>query len=324
MSIRLPLLGLACALALVCVPSALSVAGSSFKVTSTLDGKSVLPHRIHWNGFATLPVGQLREIDFLIDGKVDWKEDKAPYTFADDGGYLVTSWLSPGRHRFAVRAIANDGRTATDTVVARVLAPPRVPVALAGTWSRTIADTSGAPAPGTKGNPTSTLVPPGMWRITFLPQWIRDTFPCTSSPCTYDTTSGAGGLFDDDWTPGAKTFSVQGEVTTHIFQDTDRLAGWWCRDLGPTGNLQLVGDRQQADVDAGRRARRLRNPRFHLGRNLDPGRSVAGSGVRVNYRSGGGADGGRVDPGGDAFARRADLPDESWERQRHCAPVSIA
>jgi hypothetical protein len=243
MSIRLPLLGLACAVALVCVPSALSVAGSSFKVRSTLDGKTVLPHRIHWNGLPSLPAADIKEVDFLIDGKVAWSEDKAPYTFADDGGYLVTSWLSPGKHRFVVRAITNDGQTATDTVVARVLPPPKVPAALAGTWQRKIADTSGAPAPGSKGNPTSTLVPPGTWRISFLPQWIRDTFPCSDSPCTYNSSTGAGGLFNDDWTPGAKTFSVQGEVTTHIFQDTDRLAGWWCETWGPpaTYNWSVSG-----------------------------------------------------------------------------------
>jgi hypothetical protein len=206
-------------------------------VTSTLDGKKVLPHRIHWLGMTTLPGSQIKEVDFLIDGRVAWIEHKAPYVYSDnDGphlGYLVTSWLSPGMHRFAVKAVAVDGRTGTDTVIARVLPPSVVPTALAGTWTRTITDVSGAPAVNTPGNP-GTLTPPGRYTITFEARWIHDVFPCDTSPCRFNPKTGAGGEFVSDWTPAATTFQVRGPVTFRVFHDTDRLGGWWCWMDGPS------------------------------------------------------------------------------------------
>jgi len=221
------------AIAAVLAAAAAAAPSEPFKVTSTLDGKSVLPHRIHWYGFTTLPALQVKRVEFLIDGKSLWTELRAPYTFADERGYLVTSWLTPGVHAFTVRATAVDGRRAEDTVRARVLPPAAVPAALAGTWRRTIADTSGAPAPGSGENPTDTLTPPGTYRITFDRRWIHDEFPCTNSPCTYNSNTGAGGELNTDWIPGPSRFSVLGSVTTHMAKATDRLAGWWCETWGP-------------------------------------------------------------------------------------------
>jgi len=206
---------------------------ATFKVASTLDGKTVLPHRIRWRALPTLPQAQMKEVDFLIGGRVAWIEPKAPYSYSDDEGFLVTSFLTPGRHRFAVRAVATDGRRATDTVTARVLPAPMPPAALQGTWERTIPDTSGAPAPGSAGNPTDTLTPPGTYRLTFERRWIHDVFPCTTTPCRFVPKTGAGGEFTSDWTPGTRTFSVRGAVTFRVFHDTDRLAGWWCNPGGP-------------------------------------------------------------------------------------------
>ena len=37
---------------LVLVPATAAQTGGGFKVTSTLDGKPVLPHRIHWLGLS--------------------------------------------------------------------------------------------------------------------------------------------------------------------------------------------------------------------------------------------------------------------------------
>jgi hypothetical protein len=210
----------------------------SFKVTSTIDGKTVLPHRIHWYAQTTLPGSQIKEVEFLVDGRVAWIEHYAPYTYAEGGGYLVTSWLAPGQHRFEVRAVAKDGRTAIDTVIARVLPAPKVPAALAGTWHRKITDTSGAPSPGSAGNPTDTLTPPGTYTITFERSWIHDVFPCTTSPCRFIAATGAGQLFDSDWTPGPKTFYVQGEVTFRVSNNSQRLAGWWCETWGPSATYK--------------------------------------------------------------------------------------
>jgi hypothetical protein len=73
--------------------SALAAGGirKPFTVGSTLDGKTALPHRIHWTAHPTLPASRLNGVDFLIDGKVRWVEVNAPYTYGDDGNWLVTS-----------------------------------------------------------------------------------------------------------------------------------------------------------------------------------------------------------------------------------------
>jgi len=126
---------------LICLVAASLAAASSggetarrFVVTSTLDGKSVLPHRIRWRAQPSLPSSQVSKVEFLIDGKVSWNEQNPPYTYGDDSNWLVTSWLSPGRHRFTVRARAKDGRTALRTTTARVLSAPLPPAQLIGTW----------------------------------------------------------------------------------------------------------------------------------------------------------------------------------------------
>ena len=105
-----------------------------FVVNSTLDGKNVLPHRIRWRGVPKLAAAQISKVEFLIDGKLRWDEENPPYTYGDDTNWLVTSWLSPGRHTFTVRAKAKDGRTALRTTIARVVAAPPPPAELSGSW----------------------------------------------------------------------------------------------------------------------------------------------------------------------------------------------
>jgi hypothetical protein len=224
------------------VANSIGAAGSTtFKVASTLDGKTVLPHRIHWLGLPKLAPAQVKEVDFLVDGKVRWIEHHPPYVYGDDDGhqhrgYLVTSWLSPGKHRFTVQAVASDGRRASDTVVARVLPTPEVPAELAGTWQRTIDDTSAAPKPKSTGDPTETLTPPGRYQLTFDRRWIFDVFPCDTTPCRFNEKTGGGNEFVSDWTPNATTFRVDGTVTFRVGHNTDRLysAGSWCWRDGPS------------------------------------------------------------------------------------------
>jgi hypothetical protein len=202
-----------------------SSAKQTFNVASTLDGKTVLPHRIHWVARPAVPASQIREVDFLIDGRQAWIERKPPYTYAEGGGFLVTSWLTPGKHRFSARAVRFHGAPETDTVVACVPPPPQVPAALAGTWQRRITNATGAPAPESAGNPTGTLTPPGRYRITFERRWIHDEFPCSTSPCTYDRATGAGTEFDSDWNPGLTGQSGDGKLRGREFlQVRHRLA----------------------------------------------------------------------------------------------------
>jgi hypothetical protein len=153
----------ACAIATTSAPA---VGGSKpLKVTSTLDQKRVLTLRTRWLAYPNKPASQISEVDYLIDGKVRWIEHFAPYNYGSDDfhghlGYLVTTWLAPGRHTFTARAKAKNGQTATDTVVARVIPAPRPPAALAGKWTRTVtaADLTKAGKEGPPG---------GRWTLVF-------------------------------------------------------------------------------------------------------------------------------------------------------------
>lgn len=152
MSMRVWLLAVMSLACVIAVSSALAGrAAERFEVTSTLDGKRVLPHRILWLAYPKLPGSKIARVEFLIDGKVRWVERIKPYTYGghdDPDNYLVTSWLAPGRHRFMVRAVANDGRKATDTVVARVLPSPSPPAELADTgWERNVTQPEAGDAP---------------------------------------------------------------------------------------------------------------------------------------------------------------------------------
>ena len=75
----------------------------------------------------------MSEVDFLIDGKLGWVEHVTPYFYGSDANYLVTSFLTPGKHVFTVRAIDVRGHVATDTVTATAPQAPSPPAALAGT-----------------------------------------------------------------------------------------------------------------------------------------------------------------------------------------------
>lgn len=133
----------------------LTIQKTSFAVASTLSGKHVLPHRIHWLGTPSLPPSAIREVEFLIDGKPSWVEHHSPYTYGYDGNYLVTSWMKPGLHTFTVVAVATNGRRATIATRARTPAPRPPPSALAGHWHRKL---SKAEASGSG--------PSGIWTLT--------------------------------------------------------------------------------------------------------------------------------------------------------------
>jgi len=174
----------------VLVASTLAIAVSSalaggaaqpFKVTSTLDGQKVLPLRTHWIVRPQIGAANVQEVDYLIDGKVRWIEHSPPYNYGGDDhgrnlGFLVTTWLSSGRHRFTAQVKTMDSTRASDTVVARVLPAPPPPVALAGTWTRTM-----TPEDQKKSDPKfgrDNVPPAGVWRLVFdqVGAWELDPF----------------------------------------------------------------------------------------------------------------------------------------------------
>ena len=145
--------------------------------TSTLDGRTALPHRIHWQAFPSGPSFDVSEVDYLIDGKQVWVEHIAPYFYGDDSNYLVTSFLTPGKHVFTVRAIDVGGHVATDTVTATVPQAPSPPAALAGTWKRFVK--SVGPASSCTPGPCP---PPGYWSLVISSVgWYEGQFPVTRS-----------------------------------------------------------------------------------------------------------------------------------------------
>ena len=140
----------------------------ALSITSDIDGKKVLPERSRWLAYPSVPAAQVAKVDFLIDGKLRWVEHSAPYNYGSDDyhghlGYLFTSWLAGGNHRFTARVTTKAGKTASDTVVARVVPAPAPPASLAGTWERTVTQQD-----LTKSDPQFGGAPPaGAWQLVF-------------------------------------------------------------------------------------------------------------------------------------------------------------
>jgi hypothetical protein len=220
----------------------------SFKVTSTLDGKKVLPHRIHWFAFPNMSASRVAEVDFLIDGKLSWIEHHAPYAYGYNANYLVTSWLAPGAHHFTVRAIATDGSRATDSTVARVLPTPPPPSQLADTrWKRTLT------AAQAHGQPHGTWVlsinrvgwkikvPPigaNLIDVGYLsPGLLELRGGIWTKPPPANNPEEGNGWCDEPFQPVRYRWSVQGGALTLTLAGPKRcdgqsviLAGEWSRD----------------------------------------------------------------------------------------------
>jgi hypothetical protein len=225
MSLRTFFVATGCLVAVIATSSAL--AGSeaqSFKVTSSLDGKTVLPLRIHWIGRPQVALSKVKELDFLIDGRLGWVEHGAPYVYADDGNWLVTSFLTPGKHTFVVRMLTTDGRESIDTVHARVVAAPAPPAPLAGTWERTV--TADDVTKATSGQPP----PPGSWKIA-----IRSKGWVMTDP------QGGGGMFDVAYRT-ATTLQMRPTIETPPFPNPSN--GGFCDDTDPlwTWTVSLSND----------------------------------------------------------------------------------
>ena len=135
MTPRKRLLALVLLAGVVAVSSALAGrSDTGFTVTTTLDGKTVLPVRSQW--IATPQNAQnVGEVDYFIDGFHAWTEHKAPYYYGSDNNRLVTTFLKPGLHTFMVRATTTDNQVANDSVKAQVVAPPPPPARFTGTWT---------------------------------------------------------------------------------------------------------------------------------------------------------------------------------------------
>jgi hypothetical protein len=228
------LLAAVCATALGLLAPAIASAAAPFTVASTLDGKTVLPRHLRWVAMPTLSPRQIDRVEFRIDGKIRWVEKDAPYVYSEDEngqhkGYLVTTWLTPGRHRFSVRVVAGT-RSATDTVTARVLPAPDVPAALAGTWQRNVP----GPVPADPDAASTSPAPGGIYTITFDRRWVKEKNPGTYRPMTSDAQVCNGCVELEDFVAGPSTLQVWGAVTTNLITASNPVGGWWCFADGPT------------------------------------------------------------------------------------------
>ena len=177
-----------------------STSGSAFGVASTLHGLTELPHRIHWEATPSGSVNDVKEVDFLIDNQLAWVEHNAPYFYADDGNWLVTSFLKPGAHTFVTKAIAADERTAVERVTATVDAAPEPPAGLAGRWSRTVQGSD-----------------PGVWHVTINTiGWL------------FDDPHGGGQNQDAEY-PAPGKVRIQAAIVEPPFGEYDR-GGFFCVD----------------------------------------------------------------------------------------------
>jgi hypothetical protein len=220
------ILALTCAALL--VPALAEAKTKRPTVTSTLDGKTVLPHRVRWIAFPHLNGQDVKEIAFLIDGKVRWLPDELPWTYSGTGGFLVTSFLTPGLHRFTVRVKSSDGRIAIDTVRARVIPTPEPPAPLAGKWQRNVPN----PVPPDAGATGDSSVPAGVWTLIFERRFAETIAPGTFDPVESQNT-GFGYILDSDYTPKATSFHIAGAVSIQALHDEDQRGGWWCNPGGP-------------------------------------------------------------------------------------------
>lgn len=176
-------------------------ANTALKVTTTMAGFRMksLPLAMQWDAGASVPDSDIESVQFFIDGNLSLTPRDAPYVYggrsnAGAAGRFVTTWLKPGPHTFTTTIKTRDGRTASETVVANVVAPPPPLAALAGGWERvvTTADSQAAvsAANNVSDGPFEEEVLNRPWRMVFdeAGLWVLNPHP--NATLKYVTTRG--------------------------------------------------------------------------------------------------------------------------------------
>jgi hypothetical protein len=191
---------------------------------------SQLPTRVRWIAKPSVPEAEVKQVDFLIDGTLRGVELQAPYNYGSDDfhghlGWLVTSFLTPGPHKFTAQAKLKDGRIATNTVVATVAPAPAPPAALAGHWKRKVTDREiGRQQPDAVGD-----LPSGVWTLIFDRAGVWELDPKTSGIAEHARISPRTLRIDAGlWL----TPAMDGHTTSRRYGHTD-LGAFFCREDGP-------------------------------------------------------------------------------------------
>jgi hypothetical protein len=202
--------------------------------------------RVRWIAKPSVSETQVKEVDFLIDGTLRGIELQAPYNYGSDDfhhhlGWLVTSFLTPGQHKFTAQAKLNDGRTASNTVLATVSRAPAPPAGLAGHWKRNVTDRQIR-----REQPDA--VPSGVWKLVFERAGVWALDPKTSGIAEHAVISRSTLHVDAGlWI----TPNVDGHTTTNRYGHPD-LGANFCREDGPPGTRRRRARRASTGWRRGR------------------------------------------------------------------------
>ena len=135
------------------------------EITSSIREGAELTDPVRWQaGFRGLSAGDVSEVRFLIDGKVEHVERLEPFEFAGTHNLLLPGTLAPGSHTFAVDARLLDGGRLTAASTAKVSrrAQP-IPAAVVGKWTRTVAPAEVGRTEGFRKPEYGEPLPVGRW-----------------------------------------------------------------------------------------------------------------------------------------------------------------
>jgi hypothetical protein len=134
---------------------------SHISASSSIPAGAKLRGALRWTAKPE-PDDVVAKVDFLIDGKLQWTEENAPYVFNDQ--QLLATWLL-GPHTLAVRAETFDGKTAQSAAQVTVSDPPTVPDALVGTFERRVTQNDISRTASEPGRDPSATAPTGVWTL---------------------------------------------------------------------------------------------------------------------------------------------------------------
>ena len=142
-------------------------------VLSSITDGAVLSDPVAWTA---QPVGvansdPVDRVEFSIDGRVRWTEDKTPYFFNDDYNHLYPWVLGEGPHHLAVRIITVAGRSASTSAQVTVSGQQQ-PAALTGTYARTVTPADIRRTQPFRDEPPGQVLPVGGWRLRIAPDGV--------------------------------------------------------------------------------------------------------------------------------------------------------
>ena len=133
-------------------------------LSSTIGDGAHLSRVVTWRAEVE-PARDVTTVDFIVDGRRLWEEQKPPYVFNDDHQLLAPWLLGNGKHTLEVRAAAGGGETARSVAHVTVTKLPTIHVGLVGVFSRTVTPKDFARESAMRGYDPDALPPSGRWKM---------------------------------------------------------------------------------------------------------------------------------------------------------------